>query len=250
MIKVSKVYGGYPMTGPAQGAKSVFIEFESCEGQLPEGTAQSTPEQVYAKTMLDDLITKVDKANLVEVWSKECLMGTTHIVSVGEEIAAPENIGIMNEFYYLVGKLAVTMQKDVGLQKMRPPYLVYMGKPKYYTGRHTFFENFQVLSIEYPVDVTEENIMEKVPPLAAVEVNNHLFSQAFFKISEASQFDIIDLYVKHQMLELPPIRIFVYDCATFESESEKIAKECYKRGLRYFSAPKDSFDATALYTEV
>ena len=248
MIKISKVYGGYPSYGPSQGAKSVFIEFEPCEGKLPEGTAQSTPEQTYAKEMLDDLINKIDKANLVDVWSKECLMGTTHIVSVGSEIAAPDNIGIMNEFYYLVGHLAVAMQKDVGLQKMRPPYLVWAGTPKYYTGRKTFFENFQILAVEYPIDgITKDNITEKVPPLAAVEANNHLFSQAYFKIKDIKDFEVIDLYTENQMLELPPIRIFVYDSSESVEKTTAIATEAFKRNLRYFRDDKDTFNAKTLF---
>lgn len=246
MIKIAKVEAGYPSYGPSQGAKTLFITFEPCEGNLPEGTAQLTPEQIYAQEMVDNLINMLDKQGLVEMWTKECLMGITHIMSIGDEIAAPDNIGVMNEFYYLVGKLAVAMQKDTGLQKMRPPYLCYHGTPKYYTGRKTFYENFNVLAINYPVDVTEEDFQERVKPLAAVEMNNHLFSQAYFIVKNEDDFNKINLYADNQMLELIPIRVFIYDVSTDTETKNKIRKACFEKNYRYFEAAPDKSFVSAV----
>lgn len=112
-------------------------------------------------------------------------------------------------------------------KQLHAPMPVFVGQPKYYTGKDTFYENFNLVLLQVPLSENPE-----FNQMTMVEVANHAFSTYVLKMNkkdfETQKKVLEESYEKIGALSLAPQRIFIVD----EDGDDEIAQFALDRGYR------------------
>lgn len=243
---VDEVNYGLVPYGPGTGTRAIGISFKEVEGDFdyePELDENGKPKVenekvVIATGILNDILKVIKDKKYEDAWVS-FLLGREYVYFIGEVIAAPEYREIIGIMFKGISETALEIQKKTFSEvpdeerlaavknKLRAPMPVFVCKPKYYTGRDMFYENFNLVLLQLPL--TEE---EKINQMTMVEVSNHAFSTFVMKINkdqfESQKEQLKKKYEDINALSLNPSRIFIID----ESGSDDIAEFALQKGYR------------------
>lgn len=228
-LVIEKVHYGLVPYGPGTGNRAIGITFAEAEGEYTyeaekdeKGNPVTTdPTTIAAAGILGDILKEVKEKELELPWANY-LLGREYIYFIGTCTAAPEHRPVIESLLEGLSKMGLDVQKKsfesiapedkLGEVKkqLRAPMPVWVGEPKYYTGRDTFYEYFNLVLLKLPLtDGVQFNQM------TMVEVANHAFSTYIIEMNkkdfENQKKVLEDSYKSIDALALPPQRIFVID---------------------------------------
>jgi hypothetical protein len=182
MVKLKSVEYGYAPFGPSSGTRTFYISF--IDEELPEGTEVPTPEDWAVSTLkgIEEMIQEIGKNREWE----EALLSQVHIIFNGEALARRANIPYSNKLLETISVASLNRQKgNVAVHKLRPPYFIFHGKAINFTQPLDFYENFQLLLVELPVDagISDETLTKYFKVNSVIEMSNHSFSSFLFRIA-------------------------------------------------------------------
>jgi len=188
MLKLTTVKYGFFPYGASNGMRSFVISFidealsEGSDAPDVESFAKETLEKIFAEA------TALGQSAEMEL----ALIAQVHLVFDGDALAKKDNIPYSNKLLEVLSKVSLDRQKNnVAVHKLRPPYLLWHGRPLQFTMPFNWYENFQTLLVELPIDkgLKPETMLTyfKVNPL--IECANHSISCFIFHISCAEDVD-------------------------------------------------------------
>lgn len=243
---VEKVHYGLVPYGPGTGNRAVGITFAEADGEYTyeaekdeNGQPVTTdPVMINAAGLLGDILKAIKDQKLELPWAN-FLLGREYVYFIGTETASPEARPIISAMMEGLAHMALDVQKKsfesvapqdkIGAVKkeLHAPMPVWVGEPKYYTGRDTFYENFNLVLLKLPLE--EDTTFNQ---MTMVEVANHAFSTYVLEMdseSFESKTKVLDeKYRSIDALALPPQRIFIVD----KSDDNRIAQYALDEGYR------------------
>lgn len=245
-LVVDNVTYGLVPYGPGTGTRALGVYFKEAEGEFdyePEVDENGKPitedkTLINAAGLLKDILNSIKEKSYEQPWAS-FLLGREYVYFIGEETAAPAYRKITAALFEGISKMALEIQqkqfKDIEDEKklsavkkqLHAPMPVFVGTPKYYTGLDTYYENFNLVLLQLPL---EEDA--KFNQMATVEVANHAFSVFVLKMDKEhfeKQKEILkSSYEDIGALSLPATRIFIVD----ESGDDAIAEFALEKGYR------------------
>lgn len=245
-LVVNKVSYGLVPYGPGTGNRAIGIYFTEVEGEFDyvsekdeKGNDLTTdPVTIKSAGLLKDILDSIQAAKLEIPWAN-FLLGREYTYFIGEETANPAYRDIIANLMAGLSHMALEVQKkafkDVEDQdklsavkkQLHAPMPVFVGQPKYYTGKDTFYENFNLVLLQVPLSENPE-----FNQMTMVEVANHAFSTYVLKMNkkdfETQKKVLEESYEKIGALSLAPQRIFIVD----EDGDDEIAQFALDRGYR------------------
>lgn len=214
MIKITSINTGLFPFGPGRGNRAVMIRFENDTSPDPAPDTKPSDED-YAKTLLEGVESFMQGSSNEEnakLW-EDALIARAHIVFSGESMAHRDNIPVMNHFFAHLSRKSLDRQKNsVAVHKLRPPFMIFHGKPIHFTQPNDFYENFQVCVLECGVDagLTPETQLSYFRNVAMVETAGHAFSTFIFRISEKEDLDRFKTFYRDEegVLDVSPERVY------------------------------------------
>ena len=182
---VDEVNYGLVPYGPGTGTRAIGISFKEIDGSFdyePELDENGKPKVenekvIIATGILNDILKVIKDKKYEDAWIN-FLLGREYIYFIGEVIASPEYREIIGIMFKGISETALEIQKKTFSEvpdeerlaavknKLRAPMPVFVCKPKYYTGRDMFYENFNLILLQLPL--TED---EKINQMTMVEVS-------------------------------------------------------------------------------
>lgn len=196
MLKINKVEYGLVSTGPALGLSAFSIHFSEVEGEYVlddydngkkwEFDKQTRVTMEHPRELYTDLFNKVKENNLEKEFlsaldgTQQCLL-----FFIGGEIDNPKNFKEFNRLSLDLSTKTWNYQISLGVpfEKLKPPYSVYLGTPKYMSGKQQFYELFNSV---YAI-INDD----KFNSLAFQECLNNVFSLAVFTSGDIQQISSI-----------------------------------------------------------
>jgi len=245
-LVIKDVHYGLVPYGPGTGNRSIGITFDEAEGEYTyepqkddEGKViTDDPIYVAAAGILGDIIAKIKEKDLSLSWANY-LLGREYVYFIGTCTAAPGHREVMAALLEGLSRMALQAQKasfeDIDPEhklaevkkQLHAPMPVWVGEPKYYTGRDTFYENFNLVLLKLPL-----NESPAFNQMTMVEVANHAFSVYILDVDDKnfdSQIKVLeDAYCSIDALALPPQRIYIID----SDGSTRIAQYALDKGYR------------------
>jgi hypothetical protein len=195
---------------------SIKFEYDDkiCDGDNPAAE--------NAKIILDDITQRVKDNGWEQQW-KIFLLGKMHGVGmyfVGDDIAEEAHRFVFSHLFRLLSHVSVEAQKMFAIPKISEPYFVFVGTPKVYTSLDDFYQNFNHIYIECPLDNNYSQI-------AFLEQRNHPFVRFNFKVNTKEELETIDKYYREsKLLETSPQRISI-------QSSEEAWEDAVAYALKY-----------------
>ena len=245
-LVVDKVQYGLVPYGPGTGTRAIGVTIKEADGDYTYEAEKdekgnpvtSDPATIAAAGLLQDILKEVETQQLKQPWAN-FMLGREYVYFIGEAIASPEHRGVFNVMMEGVAHMALEIQKKAFentapedklsqvKKELHAPMPVWVGEPKYYTGRDQFYENFNLVLLKLPL-----NEDAKFNQMTMVEVANHAFSTYVLPMSsetfESKKKVLEEKYKAIDALALPPSRIFIVD----ESGDDKIAQYALDEGFR------------------
>jgi hypothetical protein len=237
MLKIKEINFGLVPTGPAMGTSALQIFFEEKDGEYEPDDYDHGKKWNFNKDnrMVDedprDLFTEfygIIKENYEEEFHSVANgKQTCFLIYMSGVIDKPENFVEFNRFQVDLSNRVWNYQITVGSQvdKMKPPFSIFIGEPKFMSGKNQFYELFNSV---YPIIRIEENKKSQYNLLALQECFNGPFSIAtiFYYGGELS--DILELT---QKFRLPGHKILIIDVDEKKENVQEFAKTNF---FRYF----------------
>jgi hypothetical protein len=197
-MKLKRVQGGLLPFASAFGAPGITVEAEFGEEYAPGKETEDA-----AEAFLKELAEKMAEQKLDRLWAIE-LSGKTHgagLYFVGDEWMQKENRPITGHVFKLISKVSVEAQRMFGIQSMSEPYMGWCGTPMHYTGMDDFYNQFNHVCVDCPLE-------EKFNQIAFFEQKNHAFTRFYFRVEKPNDTSKIDeLYRKPGLMEMSPVKI-------------------------------------------
>lgn len=226
---VENVHYGLVPYGPGTGNRAIGITFKEADGDYTYEAEKdengnpvtSDPVLIAAAGLLKDILDEVKKQELELPWSNY-LLGREYLYFIGTETAKTDHRTVIAALLEGLSKMGLEVQKKafesiapedkLGAVKkqLHAPMPVWVGEPSYYTGRDTFYENFNLVLLKLPLSEDA-----KFNQMTMVEVANHAFSTYILEMDKANfetQKKVLqEKYKSLDALALPPQRIFIVD---------------------------------------
>ena len=227
--------------------KKLYINGEWVESTGTETSEVLNPanEEVIAQGLMKDILALVAKDAELENYFTSYILGRSYLHLVGDCCAAAENRKYIATLFKFIHKAAVAAQKELidasipeaeeerrkaeYMRGLRAPLTSYSCTPKYFTGKDIFYENFNVLVCELPLDGNADN----ASMMSLVEIGKHAFSCMIvnFDNGKSVQENIQEFekrYIETDYLTVSKNKIYLVD-----KGSEELAKYCFENGYRY-----------------
>lgn len=245
-LVVEKVNYGVVPYGPGTGNRAIGVTFKEVEGNYTYEAEKDEngqpvtddPLMINAAGILNDILTEV-KAKGYELPWANFLLGREYLYFIGTDTASPEGRPVIAAMLEGVSHMALETQKKAFesiapqdklgevKKQLHAPMPVWVGEPKYYTGRDSFYENFNLVLLKVPL--TENADFNQ---MTMVEVANHAFSTYILEVNtekfEEQTKVLKESYENIGALALPPQRIFIID----EDGDKQIAQYALDKGYR------------------
>jgi hypothetical protein len=239
MIKIKDIKFGLIPTGPAMGVSSLQIFFseddskyeldEYDNGKKWEYFKESRQVREVRKELFSDFLKKIDEKNLKKQFSIATNSSQgCFITYMGGIIDKPENFIEFNRFNIDLSNKTWNDQISYGLKmdRMKPPYSIFVGIPKFLSGKNQFY---QLFNNSYPIIYLKNEEKPTFNALSLQECFNGPFSLAtiFFENGDFSQIKNI---VKK--FNIPGFKVVLIDIKSSKENSlEQFVQDNY---FRYF----------------
>lgn len=253
MIFIKDIKLGLIPYGPSNGMKSLAVFLDEKDGEYEDYKNDedikkmnlTTDEEVVAQGLMKDMLALIAKDAELENYFTSYILGRSYLHLVGDCCAAAENRKYITTLFKFIHKAAVAAQKDLidasipeaeeerrkaeYMRGLRAPLTSYSCTPKYFTGKDIFYENFNVLVCELPLDGNADN----ASMMSLVEIGKHAFSCMIvnFDNGKTIQENIQEFekrYIETDYLTVSKNKIYLVD-----KGSEELAKYCFENGYRY-----------------
>lgn len=193
MVKLKSVEYGYSPFGPSSGTRTFYISF--IDEELSEGAEAPTPDD-WAVSTLKEIESLIENIGRNREW-EEALLSQVHTIFNGEALARKQNIPYSNKLLEVISTTSLNRQKNnVKIHKLRPPYFIFHGKAMNFTQPFDFYENFQLLLVECPIEegISDETLNKYFKVNAVIEMSNHSFSSFIFRIANAADVERMEKF--------------------------------------------------------
>lgn len=245
-LVVDKVNYGLVPYGPGTGTRALGIYFSTKDGEFTyeaEKDEKGNPITsdkiiINAAGILQDILNEIKNKKYEVPWAN-FLLGREYVYFIGTELASPDYRKIIANLFEGLSHMALEVQKKsfeniedekklaAVKKQLHAPMPVFVGEPKYYTGRDQFYENFNIILLQLPLGEGD-----KFNQMAMVEVANHAFSTFVIKMDkenfEKEKKVLKEKYEDIGALSLPTSRIFIVD----KDGSDEIAQYALDKGYR------------------
>ena len=177
-LYIKNIEYGVQKCGPGIGNPSLFITLDEQEA--------TENKSITGKELYDSLVEKMAQEDFNKYWNI-ALNGSQKVMIVftGSVMAKDEHFSTWDEFYTCISQESAIIQKALyenTPQKLRPPFIIWMGTPKVFSSQKQFYEYFSMC-----LGMIDSN--EKYNDLAVQELLNHTFSNIVITIDNMEEYE-------------------------------------------------------------
>ena len=240
MLKIKNIKYGMIPTGPALGMTSLQVFFEDIEGEyeldeydLGKKWEQNKETKIITEVPRElflEFLNVIQEKNLQKEYETATnSLQSCFILFMGDTIDDPRNFKEFNRFHIDLSNRSWNYQISIGVEinKMRPPYSIFAGIPKFMTGKNQFYELFNTIYplLKFTQEPTNYNI------LALQECFNGPFTLATIFFDNGKIEDILTL---KDQFKIPNHKVAVIDIKSSNLEGKSLEEFILSNNCRYF----------------
>lgn len=186
MIKLKRIKYGLDNVPVDFGGPTFMFEFEEDDRKEEDIKLvdNKTADDIVAEEMYNEAKKMVEEQGLEKAYLDACVkeINTLFIGTVCQY-----HISACNKFFELFQKDALNQQRNVAINRLRPPYMMYECEAQVYTASEQFYENFNAVFCHIDENTTKETLKWS----AIIEVAKHRFSTLLIKITSVEKLEAL-----------------------------------------------------------
>lgn len=256
MLKIKDIRYGYGNIGSAFGLPTLAVFVENNEDTYSKDITKDGDE-VLTPAIAEKAAAEFYKEFKDEISLKgftkqfdEVLSANLALTIVGSAVADQDCAKVLYYFETLYERDSVEKQKELYktskmTKSMRPPYKMWFGVPKNYSGLVQIFNAFNNVGAVLPLKgiTSFEELRKVVSVNGLTEVINGIFANETFIIDDAEDFKNIEVYEKANLTPAKKEHIFIYDNTPGHTLKDAVLDKGY-RYLEYNESDNFIFKAS------